>query len=156
MNPKIKGAKAMNIDSVEGRVLLVEDRADWRKQLTKYLRQEGYFFETATTFDTALSLLGSEPFDLILVDLRLVDWDDQNFQGMELLPRISELRKENGTQAIIVTAHPTPENVREAFRDRGVADFFIKSDLDPQGFKDAVRKAVVTAYEERHEILKTK
>ena len=142
--------------SVEGRILLVEDRADWRRRLTKYLQEEEYFFETATSYNAALEVLDKKPFDVVLVDLRLVEWDDANFQGMGLLPRISELREENGTQAIIITAYPTPENVREAFRDRGVLDFFIKSDLDPQRLKGAIRDAVVKAYEARHEILKTK
>ena len=139
---------------MEGRILLIEDRADWRRRLTKYLQQEGYYYKTAGTYDEALATLNKESFDVVLVDLRLADWDDTNFQGMELLPRINQLRKETGTQAIVVTAYPTPETVREAFHNHGVADFFMKADLDPQKLKQAIRKAVGTASKARSEILK--
>lgn len=142
--------------SITGRVLLIEDRADWRKQLSRYLRQEGHSFETVETYHEALAVLDRQTFDVVLVDLRLVDWDDTNYKGLELLPRIDELRKENGTQAIIVTAHPTSENIREAFQDHDISDFLLKSDLNSQRFKQAVGKAVGKAQEERDKILRAK
>lgn len=138
---------------VEGRVLLIEDRPDWRRKLTKYLKADGHSFKTAKTYTEALSLLDTEAFDVVLVDLRLVDWDDSNFQGLDLLPRIDELRKTNGTQAVVVTAYPTPENIRQSFRDHGVSDFLFKADFDPKMFKRAVRTAIIRAYAERYDIL---
>ena len=60
---------------LEGKILLIEDRPDWRRKFTKYLEQDGHSFRVAKTHDEALTLLDREPFDVVLIDLRLVDWD---------------------------------------------------------------------------------
>ena len=135
---------------VEGRILLIEDREDWRRRLTKYLQKEGYFVETTKTYAEASDVLGRESFEVVLVDLRLADWDPTNVQGMQILRYVDELRKESGkesgTQAIVVTGYPTVETVREAFRDHGVSDILFKADFDLQSFTKAVRDAAVKAH----------
>ena len=142
-----KEIEAMN---VEGSILLVEDRPEWRRRLTRYLQKEGYFVETAKTYTEALDVLARGSFEVVLVDLRLVDWDTTNVQGMQILRHMDELRKEigkeSGTQAIVVTAYPTVETVREAFRDHGVSDILFKPDFDLHSFTEAVRDAAVKAH----------
>jgi DNA-binding NtrC family response regulator len=141
--------------SAPGRILLVEDREDWEKQITRYLRQGKYSYDVASDVVQAEGMLqDSKGWDVVVLDLRLKDWEEGNFEGMGLLPNIDALRRANGTQVIIVTAYPRSGNIREAWKDYEVADFFLKQDFDPDAFKQALRAAVKTAKEERDKILK--
>jgi len=135
-------------------VLVVEDTADWRAKLVGYLIQEGvYVVFEAADLETAVELLESQPLDVAIIDIRLVDWDELNDQGMKLLRQLDEISDINGTQAIIITGYGTKDRMREAFRDREVVDFIEKKHFHPDEFKRSVLKAVQTARELRAEII---
>jgi len=131
----------------QGRVLIVEDRLDWRQMLQGILEREGgYSIQTAATFDEAVSLLQSQPFELVIIDLRLEDWDETNVQGLDLFEFID---KSKGTNAIIVTGYPTPEIVKEAYKEYKVFDFLFKKHFTASEFKEVVRDAVNDALAKR-------
>jgi DNA-binding NtrC family response regulator len=133
--------------------LIVEDTWEWRTKLADYLIEEGEYnvFEAAD-YKTATKLLQEQPFDVVTVDLRLVDWDQTDEEGMKLLEEIAEIGQGNGTQAIVITGYGTMERMHRAFRDHQVFDFIGKMDFDPREFKENVRKAAEKAYEIRSEI----
>jgi DNA-binding NtrC family response regulator len=134
-------------------VLVVEDTPDWRVKLVGYLLAEGeYNIFEAEDYETATKLLEEQPLDVALIDLRLVDWDEQNDQGMELLRQLDHVSQENGTQSIVITGYGTKERMREAFRDHIVVDFIAKRTFDPDEFKRTVLQAAETACVLRREI----
>ena len=135
-------------------VLVIEDTPDWRTKLVGYLIEEGeYDILEADDYETASALLQREPFDVAVVDIRLVDWDDTNEQGMQLLRELDELAEINGTQAVVITGYGTKERMREAFRDHQVVDFIEKQHFAPEEFKATVLKAAEKAFRRRGEIL---
>lgn len=125
-----------------GTILVVDDLADWRKTMTEILKNEGYDVVSASSFDKAAALLAKEAFDVAIIDIRLVDWDTRNKQGIQLLDKVSP---ELGTQVIIATAYGTVETAREAFRDYGVFDYLVKQKWNPGEFRKKVREAVRVA-----------
>ena len=138
-------------------VLVVEDTPDWRTKITGYLiEEEEYNIEEADNYESALKLLRTQPFDVAVVDIRLVDWDEENEQGMELLGELDKVTEENGTQAIVVTGYATSERMREAFRDHRVFDFIEKLGFNPTEFKEIVLKAAEKAFQLREKITDAK
>ena len=55
------------------RILLVEDDADVRPLLEHILFAEGHHVTTAESVKVAVSLLGSQPYDLVITDVNLPD-----------------------------------------------------------------------------------
>jgi DNA-binding response OmpR family regulator len=53
------------------RVLVVDDEESFRTILKDHLEKEGFAVETADDGDVALSLLETERFDLMLLDIRM-------------------------------------------------------------------------------------
>ena len=133
---------------MRGKILIVEDYADWRQLLTGLLQREGYHVEGAATLEQARSLIDQTlDLDLAILDIRLVETDETNEEGMRLL---GEIHEHGGfTQVIMITGHGTMESQRKAFREYHAFDFFRKEQFDSEEFRRAVREAVEQAARER-------
>ena len=140
----------------EGRILLVEDQREWQVKLKELLQDYLYSIKVADSLQKASDLLKHHVYDLVLLDLRLKDWEEGNFEGWELMDKLEVCRKEKGTQVIIVSAYGEPQHVRDGFKKYHIADYIDKKRLDPQDFQKAVADAIKQAYEERGEILDRK
>ena len=64
------------------RVLVVDDEETIRLALAKFLRLRGYEVHTAATGAEAIALLGAEPFEAMLCDVRM-----PGMTGVELVPQ---------------------------------------------------------------------
>jgi CheY-like chemotaxis protein len=126
-------------------VLIVEDNDDWRADLVRYLPPVDRI-TTAADYPTAAEMVNGHPFDLAIIDLRLVDSDDDDFQGMNLMRLIREKDKERGsfTQMIIVSAYGTTEHIRQAYKDYGTYYYFDKRYLSPAKYRESVRVALAS------------
>lgn len=98
-------------------ILIVEDDAQIRNFICYALRQEGYSFFTAGTAQDALSLLASNPIDLMLLDLGLPDYD-----GMEVIRKAREW----STVPIIVVSARDQDKEKAAALDAGADDYLTK------------------------------
>jgi DNA-binding response OmpR family regulator len=111
------------MDEVRGRLIVVEDQRDLRELLATAFSLEGYAVSTAASGEEALALVQREVPDLIVLDLSL-----PGMSGIETLRRIREGGR--APRVVIVTAHGTPAQVREAMA-LGVREFMGKPfDLD--------------------------
>ena len=138
-------------------VLVVEDTPDWRTKLVGYLIEEGeYSIHEADDYESASERIQTQPFDVAVVDIRLVDWDETNEQGMQLLRELDEIADILGTQSIVITGYGTKGRMREAFRDHRVVDFIEKQRFDPDEFKATVLEAAELALRRRGEIIDEK
>jgi two-component system response regulator PilR (NtrC family) len=133
---------------MRGKILIVEDFADWRELLQGLLQREGYDVESAATLLEAQEHIGQAgDLDLAVLDIRLVETDEANQDGMRLLGEIHERR--SFTKVIMITGHGTMESQRKAFREFHAFDFFRKEQFDSEEFRQAVREAVEQASHER-------
>lgn len=100
------------------RILIVDDEIVERNTLSRILELEGYRVATASSGEEAIELLRSQPFDLMLVDLKM-----GGMSGMDLL---SVAHSEYPSlHVIVLTAHGTMESVIDALRIR-VDDYLLK------------------------------
>ena len=133
---------------MRGKILVVEDFGDWRDLLVGLLQREGHTVEAVATAQEARgSLESAQPLDLTILDIRLVETDETNQDGMQLLAEIRE--RQPFTKVIMVTGHGTMELQRRAFRQFHAFDFFRKEEFDSEEFRRAVREAVEEAARER-------
>ncbi|MFN2241921.1 MAG: response regulator [Anaerolineae bacterium] len=133
---------------MRGKILIVEDYTDWRELLSGLLQREGYEVKDVATLEQARKYIDqARDLDLAILDIRLVEIDDTNEEGMRLL---SEIHERGGfTRVIMITGHGTMESQRKAFREFHAFDFFRKEQFDSDDFRDTVREAVEQATRER-------
>ncbi len=130
------------------RILIVEDMPDWRDQLQATLRRDGYDITTVPSYGEALAELRRNPYELVLVDLRLSPADESNRDGMELL---RDLAKE-GIPAIVVTGYGSVEWARKAIEQYQAFDFMEKQTLDLNRLRKVIKAAFKKAKEKEKEL----
>ena len=133
---------------MRGKILIVEDYVDWRELLSGLLQREGHQVEAVSTLEEARACLETTAdLDLAILDIRLVEVDETNQDGMRLLADIRE--RQASTRVIMITGHGTMETQRRAFREFQAFDFFRKEQFDSEEFRQGVREAVEQAARER-------
>jgi two-component system nitrogen regulation response regulator NtrX len=133
---------------MRGKILIVEDFADWQELLSGLLQREGHQTHAVDTLQQARAYLdGTKDLDLAILDIRLVETDETNEDGMQLLAQIQG--RQDFTKVIMITGHGTMETQRRAFREFQAFDFFRKEQFDTEEFRQTVREAVEQAARER-------
>lgn len=87
------------------RILLVEDDDNTSDPIIRWLKEEGYLVRLATSYIEAKSALKTDHFHLAILDIRLVDEDLDNEDGMQLLEDIEALQLRGVMPTIVMTAH---------------------------------------------------
>jgi len=133
---------------MRGKILIVEDYSDWRELLSGMLQREGHAVQCVSTLEQALTAIQKNTdLDLAILDIRLVETDESNEDGMRLLAEIHS--HQAFTRVIMITGHGTMETQRKAFREFKAFDFFRKEQFDSDEFRRAVHEAVEEAARER-------
>ncbi len=101
-----------------GQVLVVDDEADIRELLGMTLIRMGLEPQCAGSVSEALSLLGSNAFELCLTDMRLPDGD-----GLSIVEHI--MRNHPSLPVAVITAHGSAENAVAALK-AGAFDYLGK------------------------------
>ncbi len=133
---------------MRGKVLVVDDYADWRDILCGLLEREGHLVEAVGTKDAALAYIQkNKDLDLVILDIRLIETEEANEDGMRLL---AEIRKRRSyTRVIMVTGYGTMETQRKAFKEFQAFDFFPKAQFDSDEFRQAFQDAIEQAVRDR-------
>lgn len=117
-------------------ILVVDDDEGVRYTLRGILEDEGFLVREAPDGTTALELLETDAFLLVLTDLRMPGMD-----GLELLRRARLLSPT--TPVVLMTAHGSERHAVEAMR-RGAWDYFRKP-FDNDELLAVVRRAVAAS-----------
>src|SRR5438552_11843274 len=102
----------------QAKILVVEDDPDIRKILEMFLTEKGFRVKMADGAPRALELLGEEPIDLILSDVRM-----PGMSGLDLLRHVKEEDPE--IQLVLMSAYSSVKDAVEAIQ-LGAADYVEK------------------------------
>ncbi len=116
-----------------GRILLVDDRADFRQVLGERMQARGYETLEAASGAQALELAAAQAPDLVVLDMVMPEMD-----GMETLRR---LRQEHpGLPVIVLTGYGASQDVSQALT-LGAHDYLVKP-VDLDALLEAVQQAL--------------
>lgn len=101
------------------KILIVEDERPLARALELKLKSSGYAPHVVFDGQAALSLLETESFDLILLDLVMPKMD-----GFSVL---KELKNKGNNIPIIVSSNLSQEEDLKKAKELGARDYFIKS-----------------------------
>ncbi|HWG85758.1 MAG TPA: response regulator [Deinococcales bacterium] len=104
----------------QGRILVVDDDRLNRLKLERGLEQEGHHVLLAESGPAALTVLGSESVDVVLLDLVMPEMD-----GFEVLRRLQEDPKTRHIPVIVVTALDETDNAVRCI-EMGADDYLTK------------------------------
>ena len=79
-------------DGEKPRILIADDQKNQRQTLVDVLGTNRYDIEVASNYNEAKSILQQRAFHALVTDLRLVDTDANNIQGIILLTDVAELQ----------------------------------------------------------------
>lgn len=118
-------------------ILVVEDDFSWQLNYEEILEDEGYLVEVAASKKEADRKLRERTFDVAIVDLRLVDQDPKNMDGIEVVKLMRDLNAP--TRAIVKSGYLT-EEIRGQLDELGVFGILDKEGSARQ-LMDLVAKA---------------
>lgn len=100
------------------KILIVEDDLDLRQIVEDWLRHDHHLIETATKGDEAMELIGTYPYDLIILDWQLPVYD-----GIRILKKF---RQDGGkTPVLMLTGQDLAEQIEHGL-DSGADDYLTK------------------------------
>lgn len=129
---------------IGGKILVVEDKKDWRDILEECLVEEGFVVDTVRSGQEAKTLLKAGDYLVATVDMNLNDADSLR-EGQQLLRHIQ--RHYPTMQCIVVSGEQlTNKEIRNLFREYEVYDFMGKgNDFDYVEFVEMVAHALEEA-----------
>jgi two-component system response regulator ResD len=114
------------------RALVVDDEADLRMLARLILEGAGFEVSEATGGAESLDRLDQEPFDLLLLDLRMPPPD-----GWDVLAELQRRGRPGALRILVASAHVEP-TIRARVIDSG-CDGFLAKPFTPDALLDAVR-----------------
>jgi DNA-binding response OmpR family regulator len=122
------------------RILIVDDLEHWREELVETLERGGFHADSAPTASEALKLLDENYYHLLVIDIRLVESDQNNTEGIDMLRELDKRGLSEATKVIMLSAYGTKEHMRTSFREHKVMDFLSKDEFNNQVFLENVRQ----------------
>ena len=107
-----------------GSLLLIDDDRHLLESMASWLGEQGYEIDTAAGFRAALEKIDTQPFDLVLADIRLGDGD-----GFDILAHCRQNHPQ--LSVILLTGYGTVETGIEALR-AGAFDLLTKPLIDQE------------------------
>jgi heterodisulfide reductase subunit A len=127
--------KFVDQDRAKFRILVVDDEKIVRDSTGEWLKEEGFFVETADSGTAALDMLEHDSFNMMLTDIKMPGMD-----GVELLAKAKAVNPD--ICVIMMTAYAAVDSAVEAMK-QGALDYLTKP-FDP----DVLISMVTNAYRE--------
>lgn len=106
------------IPAPQGRLLVVDDEESVRRVVAELLEAEGYFTESAASAHEALDILRTQPFDLVLTDIKMNGRD-----GLWLLEQVH--RNHPDASVVLMTGFGQVDTAVRALK-HGAEDYLTK------------------------------
>ena len=123
---------------MRGRVLVVDDEPEIAELVAEHLRRDGLTVEVVASGRKALLRLQSEPFDVVVSDLRMPDLD-----GPSLVAALRQHHPELARRVVLITGDALGAELNEAIRDADLP--ILEKPLDIDALRGQVRRLLAAA-----------
>ncbi len=134
-----------------GKILVIDDDADFRASLTQVLESEGYTVQCAASAQEGLSQIASEPPDLIVLDI-IMEYDAAGYEVNQAIKFRDEFLAERNIPVLMVSSielEPTTLYGRAAEVAMITPDDYLTKPLNIPVFLDHVRSLMAARRKER-------
>jgi CheY-like chemotaxis protein len=114
----------------QARILIVDDQEAIRTVVDRYLSENGFECECAGDLETAICLLRTGSFDLLISDIKMPG--NENLEFIKSLPDLAP-----GIPVILMTGYPELESAIQSI-DLGVVGYLVKP-FEPGALMDRVQ-----------------
>lgn len=97
------------------KILMIDDNADTSSMMEKFLKLKGHECHTSNNGRDGLSLIESQKFNAILLDLSMPE-----FTGLDVLEQLNKTGKIKESKIIVFTAQPLTREENENIMSKGV------------------------------------
>jgi len=114
-------------------VLVIDDQANWRELLVDLLN-DGFDVKSASDYQGALEIIQNQkpPFHVVVTDMRLIDEEVGNEDGLKLIEYLNKRGDE--TRTIVVTGYATLGTAKRAISGLAAYDYLEKRPSDGSPF----------------------
>jgi len=116
-------------------ILMVDDEPDILEIFGEILKAEGFNVKSVLNGGDAYNLLKSEPFDVVITDIRMPNTD-----GISLMKHIRQF--DNEIELIVLTGYPSLDVAVKSLKDYDVFDFLTKPLQDNTHLVITVKQAI--------------
>jgi DNA-binding NtrC family response regulator len=139
-----KKDKGPPMDTQKMMALVLDDQQNWRELLADLLLEDFEVVQAESLAEAIEKLLSNDPpFELVVTDLRLLDIEQNNEDGLKLAEELRQFGSQ--TNVIVVTGYPTVKSAKEALGKLKVFDYLEKypheGDFDEEEFIRIARQA---------------
>ncbi len=123
-------------------VLVIDDQANWRELLVELLSDE-FYVTSAKDYEGALKAIQNQnpPFHVVVTDIRLIDEEVGNEDGLKLIEYLNKRGDE--TRTIVVTGYATLGTAKRALSALDAYDYLEKRPSDGSSFNITEFQAIV-------------
>lgn len=123
-------------------VLVIDDQANWRELLVDLLDDQ-FDVKSAKDYENALELIQSQnrPFHVVVTDMRLIDEEVGNEDGLKLIEYLNKRGDE--TKTIVVTGYATLATAKRALSALAAYDYLEKRPSDGSSFNITEFQSIV-------------
>lgn len=123
------------------KILIVDDKESWRRNYEKILTKEGHYVLSVEKLDDAIRIIEEHFFHAAVIDLRLIDKDENNEQGMNILEILHQTGEMTGL--IVISGFPNSDRVKRAYANYNVVDFIEKDEFEAELLIADIEKAIM-------------
>lgn len=117
----------------KGRILIVDDEANWREELVETLQEGGFHAEAVATVSQAQQKLSNMFFHLLIQDIRMDEGASEgvnpNIDGINFLRILDEHGLSRALTIIMLSAYGDTELMHRAFYNHRVLNFLKKDNF---------------------------
>ena len=118
------------------KILIIDREQDILTTMDAILTSEGYRIRSTQSYEKAIGIIQSEPFDLVIMDIGIRG----GMGGHEAIRQIKKL--DGNMEVIVLTGSVSIENAVKALRRKGAFDFLAKPLEDVEQLISTVKAAL--------------
>ena len=130
-------------------LLIVDDSIIWQNKLEQIFSDYNYSIKKSDSYKSAINYLKNYSFKMAILDIRLVDQEEENIDGLKILKYVENNNLQLGV--IVITGHGKEKEREEAKKNKKLVEFIYRKNIDVIKLRSLVHSYISNLIVERVE-----